>query len=206
MSSNNIISLIGMSNIGKSYWSKQLEQVGYKRFSIDDMIIEKASLSIDDVTGMAKWLGQPWSEGYADREKQYLAWENESVLEVLEQLSSFKEDDKIVIDTTGSMFYVEQTTIDRLVNSTKVVYLIAPEHIKQKMLQKYIDNPKPVIWYGLFTQKGSETRGQALARSYDELLNFRAKTYRKYSDIIIDYDHRFQPDYSVEDFLREINQ
>jgi len=195
-----------MSNIGKSYWSKQLEQVGYKRFSIDDMIIEKASLGIDDVTGMAKWLGQPWSEGYADREKQYLAWENESVLEVLEQLSSFKEDDKIVIDTTGSMFYVEQTTIDRLVNSTKVVYLIAPEHIKQKMLQKYIDNPKPVIWYGLFTQKGSETRGQALARSYDELLNFRAKTYRKYSDIIINYDHRFQPDYSVEDFLREINQ
>jgi len=35
------ISLVGMSGTGKTYWSKQLESKGFKRFCCDDLIGEK---------------------------------------------------------------------------------------------------------------------------------------------------------------------
>ena len=204
MSKNSLrLALIGMSNIGKSYWSLQLEKIGYKRFCIDDMIAHKASLK--DVTDMARRLGQPWSSGFAEREKLYLAWENQAVLEALSEMEQIDPEIPVVIDTTGSMFYTEQSTIDRLVQATKVVYLIAPEHVQQKMLQKYIDNPKPVIWNGMFTRKPYETIGEALARSYAELLSYRSRIYSQYADVVVGYDHRFSPDYTIAQFLSEIN-
>ena len=33
------ISLIGMSNVGKSYWSKKLQENGFKYVGIDEQIV-----------------------------------------------------------------------------------------------------------------------------------------------------------------------
>ncbi len=194
-----------MSNIGKSHWAKRLAKVGYTRFTIDDIIAKKLSnLDIHDVSALAVWLGQPWSPTYHEREKKYLELENESVLEVVEIVKNSKPEKKIVIDTTGSMFYTPQDTINKLDEVAKIVYLMTPEHIRRTMLQKYIDEPKPVIWGSRFVQKPGETQGQALARSYEELLINRTKTYEKYAEITIGYDQRFRPGYTAQDFLSEI--
>ena len=201
----NVLALIGMSNIGKSHWAKRLSQVGYLRHTVDDMIAAKFSdQNISDVNHLAKWLGQPWSEGYSEREEVYLDLENQCVLEAIELAQAAGPEENVVIDTTGSMFYTPQSTIDKLTDTAKIVYLMAPQHLQRRMLQKYIDEPKPVIWGSLFNQKSSETRGQALARCYLELLNWRTKTYEKYAEVTIDYDERFQKNYTTQDFLRQI--
>lgn len=206
MPNKNIIALIGMSNIGKSYWAKRLVSEGYVSFSIDDIIATKfADHTMQDVSSLARWMGQPWEEGFEQREQIYLELENKSVLEVLSQIDSLDINQKVVIDTTGSMFYLPQSTIDSVVKVCQMVYLIAPEHVKQKLLQKYIDQPKPVIWGGMFMQNSSETRGQSLARSYEKLLEWRSEKYAKYAEIVIDYDSRFKPRYTTEEFLKQIN-
>ena len=38
-----IITLIGMSGSGKSYWSKKFKKAGFTIYSIDDLISEKIS-------------------------------------------------------------------------------------------------------------------------------------------------------------------
>lgn len=200
-----VIALIGMSNIGKSHWAKRLAKAGYKRYTIDDMIADKlADLHVHDVSDLARWLGQPWSPGHAEREQIYLDLENESVLEALEIVEKSEPGDKIVIDTTGSMFYTPESTAKKLKQTAKIVYLIAPDHIRRDMLQKYIDEPKPVIWGSMFEQKALETRGQALARCYEELLTYRTKLYEQYAEVTIGYDERFKPGYSTDDFLRQV--
>ena len=53
------LSLIGMSNSGKSYWSKKLEDYGFKRFSSDDYIeeiLEEDEVSIAEAGFMHGYL------------------------------------------------------------------------------------------------------------------------------------------------------
>ena len=53
------------------------------------------------------------------------------------------------------------------------------------MLAFYLKEPKPVVWENFFTKKDGEHPDDALARSYLELLNFRAERYRQYADVVV---------------------
>ena len=73
------LSLIGMSGAGKSYWSKKMEENGYQRYSCDEMIAERLGPNLrgkgHTTLKLAKWMGQPFSEGYIKAEKLYLELE-----------------------------------------------------------------------------------------------------------------------------------
>ena len=181
------LTLIGMSNIGKTYWSKKLEADGFLCFGCDDIISRK--LKIKDV---ASWMGQPTEEKYYHNSKIYLDFEKKAVEEVIEKIMQFRNGTKVVVDTTGSMIYLDEYLISKLKDCTKFIYLDIPANGIEIMHNKYIQNPKPVYW-------GPPA---ALAQCYQDLLNYRLKKYKKYADLSLDYNLLRSNNFSAGDFLK----
>lgn len=204
------LTIIGMSNAGKTYWSMKLVSTGFRRFGVDEMIKEKLEEELKDtgfsgIEDVAKWMGQPYDERYPDTSKKYLDAETEAVKEILQQLennSSSKEN--VVIDTTGSIIYTGDQIMKELAELTTVVHLHTPKSVQQKMYEAYLTNPKPVIWGSSFNVLNGESHHEALRRCYPKLLDFRTKRYPKYAHVTLDYFLLRQPDFTVWNFLQLI--
>ena len=189
------ITLIGMSGLGKSYWSKVLEAEGFKRFCCDDMIAERLGELLHRSEGktvdLGKWMGFPYDSGYREREKVYLSLEVEVLKDILTYLEDAGNGERIVLDTTGSAPYAGESIMNRLSQSTTVIHLATSEAVLSEMLERYIRHPRPVLWGDRFTKKPSETDHEALKRSYESLLTFRESLYKHYAHHTIPYEaHR----------------
>lgn len=202
------ISLIGISNLGKTYWSKELEKVGFKRFGCDDLIEKKLGeelkrLGCSGLNAMAKWMGQPYEKRYQINSRKCLELEKQAVEEILSSLNNnLVNDENIVIDTTGSVIYLGGKIMASLKKSTTVVYLDTPVSIQKQMYQKYLENPKPVIWGNSFKIKKGQSPSEALEECYPKLLSFRSKRYQKYADITVDYFLLRNKNFTVEKFIK----
>jgi shikimate kinase len=203
-----IISLIGMSNCGKSHWSKKLEaESGYVRLCCDDMIADQLSellpdVNINDMDEFAAWMGMPYEFGYAEREAAYLAAEETALYKVMDHARG----EKVVIDTTGSVIYLSEKALRLLSQMSTVAYLGATDKQLQEMTELFFQNPKPLVWSENFSIKPTETPEQSLKRSYPSLLTWRQGRYKMLADITIPYEHSHDPSYSVDKFLYDVLQ
>src|SRR3989344_1988099 len=137
------LTFIGMSGIGKTHRARQFVPLGFRHRSCDDVIASRVSgtASLGNVTDVGVWMGQPNREGYGDRERQYLNLENTAAKDILDSV-----DGNTVIDTTGSIIYVSKDTQRRLKKDSLVVYFEASPEVHERMLEVYLDDPKPVGW------------------------------------------------------------
>jgi shikimate kinase len=151
-------------------------------------------------------MGFPYELHYRMRESRYLAYEIEVLSEILGGIETREHDpaEKTVIDTTGSVIYTGAEIIARLRRSTTVVHLQTPPEVKERMLQVYVAQPRPVLWRDLFSKKPEESNEAALARCYHRLLSARERLYDRYADIAVDYHNRNRRDFGVRQFLAEI--
>jgi len=204
------LSLIGMAGSGKSYWSVKLAEMGFYRFCCDDLIEGRlaSELRRADGTsmGLAEWMGFPYEPDYKSRESKYLAYEIDVLNEILGDLENREPNhmEKIVIDTTGSVIYTGQEILGKLRWFTMVVHLSTPLEVKERMLQVYVAQPRPVLWRGLFDKRPAETNEEALKRCYPRLLSVRESLYEKYADVAISYYERHRDGFGAVEFLREI--
>ena len=203
------VSLIGMSNSGKTHWSKKLEEQGFKRFCCDDIIEEKLGdelkrLGYHGIEDVAKWMGQPYDTQYPETSKRYLDFEKETMKEILAYLQNASDEEKIVVDTTGSAIYTGDEIMQELSRLTTIVYLDTPDSVKQEMYEAYIKNPKPVIWGNSYNQNEGETTLAALARCYPELLAYRTSKYKHYADVTIAYEEQRYEEFGIKNFIHII--
>lgn len=210
MSSFLVISLIGMSGCGKTYWAQKLAQQGLQFFCCDDLIEEKLSpqlkkLGFKGIADVAKWMGQPYEKKYKKRAATYLSCEKEVMQEILDNIKQGLAKNTI-IDTTGSFIYTGEKICRQLKNYTKMVYLPIPKHIKNQMLEQYFKDPKPIIWGKIFNQKNKENNKKALCRCYPKLLNFRRKLYQRYADINLNYDTLRKKNLTVKNFINWVSR
>lgn len=113
------IAFIGMSGMGKTYRATQLEALGFRHFNCDDAIEKRlTSLPSVGISGVAEWMGQPYTERHTVRSAEYLDLEDSVVRSFI---SSCKGN--TVIDTTGSVIYLSDATQRLLKERTLVVYL-----------------------------------------------------------------------------------
>lgn len=202
-----------MSGSGKTHWSKKLERKSFKRFCCDDLIEKKLSkelkvLGYSGIQDVAKWMGQPYDIQYEETSKKYLRVEKEAVKKILEVINNSKSlyDKNIVIDTTGSLIYIEKDILEKLSKITKVVYLEVPNYVKEEMYQTYLKDPKPVIWGDSFYKVRGESNMEALRERYSELLRFRSKRYERLADITLNYFALHSPKYTINDFLESVKK
>lgn len=162
-------SFIGMSGVGKSYWSQKLSGI-YNVICIDDMIAQRLGLS--GVGEVAGWMGWPDEPNYREREQQYLACEVSCMNEALDKIQASEEN--MILDTSGSVVYMDSAICERMKSLTSVVYF---EDTEETLVQRYLSNPKPVIWGNHFDQQPGETASHAVVRCYPRLIAHRKKLY-----------------------------
>ena len=200
-----IVSLIGMSNCGKSYWSKKLEgEHGFTRLCCDDMIADQLSdvlpdVQIQDMDAFAAWMGMPHEFGYAEREAAYLAGEQGALQNIIESIDESKD---VVIDTTGSVIYLPETLLRKLRSVSTIIYLQTTGAQVKEMTEKFFQEPKPLVWGEGFSLNEDETHEQALRRCYPELLSWRQERYEQLADMTIEYKQSHSPEFSIYDVLQ----
>ncbi|MGC9963969.1 MAG: hypothetical protein ABSE08_01020 [Syntrophobacteraceae bacterium] len=203
-----LLSVIGMSGSGKSYWAEKLSRRGFRRFCLDSLIAQKISAKLGREDGslmtLGEWMGFPFQDGYQGREDLYLSAEKQLMTEVLdwiEENACAGSDENVVVDTTGSVIYVGEDILNRLRSLTTVINFTFPTVVREAMLRQYMSNPRPVLWRGFFNQEHGESVEDALFRCYHELLDSREIAYRELTDIEIDYFTRNSPVFRIVDFL-----
>ncbi|MFH1838263.1 MAG: hypothetical protein ABH808_02070 [Candidatus Kuenenbacteria bacterium] len=149
--------------------------------------------------------GQPYEKRYKINSQKYLGFEKQAIKNFLFYINALTSDEKIVIDTTGSLIYLDKAIISALKKFTTIVYLNTPTLIQKQMCQKYFKNPKPVIWGNSFKQKKGQSQLEALIECYPKLLSFRSKRYKKYADITIDYSLLKSKNFAVKKFINLIS-
>src|SRR5690242_21358737 len=175
------LALIGMSGSGKTFWTKKLAENGAPALFCDDKIEQRLAPRLGPggycgINGVAAWMGWPDSPTYAEREAEYLAEEIHTLDEVLAELEQSPEK-SLVLDTTGSVIYAGNHLLMRLRRQMTIVYLAATEQERQLLIERYLNDPKPVLWRGAFRAKRGETPRETVARCYPALIEGRRRSY-----------------------------
>lgn len=188
-----VLSLLGMSSVGKSHWAKHLVARGWLRIDCDGEIASRLGELVpvregqEPVNALGTWMGMPWTEGYREREAAYLALEGIVTQEALDRAREEASGGRdVVIDCTGSVIYLGPSVLDRLARETEPVYLRTPEIRREAMLARYLAEPKPVVWSSSFAPRADEPAGASLERLYPELLAFRDARYAAVASRSID--------------------
>ena len=176
------LALVGMSGAGKSFWTKRLAAEKIPAISSDSQIEARLAHTLQKggfrgINGVAAWMGWPDSPTYAEREAQYLSEEIASLDEVLTSLERDPQRE-LVLDTTWSVIYTGNNLLFRLRKLTMVVYLAASSEEQQLLIERYLKDPKPVLWRGAFQPRGGETPHETVARCYPALLAARRQGYQ----------------------------
>jgi len=175
------LALIGMSGAGKTFWAKKLAAMQYPTVSCDDSIEQKlaprlAAGGYRGTSGVAAWMGWPDSTSYTQHESEYLAEEIHTLDEILTELEKQPEK-SLVLDTTGSVIYTGNNLLMRLRRQVTIVYLAASAEEQQLLTERYLNDPKPVLWRGAFQPKAGEKPLETVARCYPVLLGARRQSY-----------------------------
>jgi len=175
------LALIGMSGSGKSHWTKNLAALGCPTVCCDDQIEARLTPFLKaggytGINGVAAWMGWPDSPTYPEREAQYLSEEIAVLDEVLSALEKDPQRD-LILDTTGSVIATGNHTLHRLRRQMTVVYLAASQQEVQLLIERYLRDPKPVLWQGAFRPQPRETPQQTVIRCYPVLIAARRKSY-----------------------------
>ena len=190
------LALVGMSGSGKSFWTKKLAAAGWRSVCCDDLIEQRLAPRLavggySGINGVAAWMGWPNSVTYGQREAEYLAEEIGVMDEFLNNLEKEtsglgKDSSKlgkgssgspIVLDTTGSVIYSQNNILTRLRRQMTVVHLTNTEDEQRILVERYLNDPKPVLWRGTFHVKDQETPRETVARCYPLLIAARKKSY-----------------------------
>ena len=175
------LALIGMSGAGKTFWTKKLTAAGYPGVSCDDRIEQKLAPRLaagghTGISGVAAWMGWPDSATYTERESEYLAEAIHSLDEILTELEKQPEK-SLVLDTTGSVIYTGNNLLMRLRRQMTIVHLAASADEQQLLIERYLNDPKPVLWRGAFQPKAGEKPRDTVARCYPALIAARRQSY-----------------------------
>ncbi len=197
---------VGMSGVGKSFWSRRLSaEQGFVVHDCDAAIGTRLGSIVtpepgqEPVTALGRWMGMPWTAGYAEREARYLALEDAVTRDALAAMG-----DRHVLDATGSVIYLDGDLLAQIRSRCRVVYLRTPDERRAAMLRRYLDEPKPVVWAGAFRTAPGQPPLEALPAAYGELLALRDRRYAALAHVTLDGGELERAAPSTAELLRRI--
>lgn len=172
------LAFVGMSNIGKSYTAKRLAKShDFTLIEVDRLIWER--LDQGSMRDFAKWQGHPYTDGYQERETKSLAMETEATRQAL----GLNLVGNTLLDTTGSVIYVEPDVLETLTDDWIIVHIKAEDGDLERLRQEYFQTPKPLIWHGHYKRDPDQSEKDSILASYPKLLNARKKRYEDLADV-----------------------
>jgi len=199
------LAMIGMSGSGKTFWTRRIAETGVPAISCDDQIEEKlaprlAAGGYTGINGVAAWMGWPDSATYGEREAQYLAEETATLDEILGGLERNRAQ-SLVLDTTGSVIYTGNHLLRRMRKLMTVVYLAASDAETELLIERYLGDPKPVLWRGAFQAKAGESPRLTMARCYPHLITARRQSYAALAHVTLQVAELRELPLTAEAFL-----
>jgi len=198
------LGFLGMSGIGKSYWTAKLAKYGFTAIDCDARVIvevsKSANIPFSTLHEAGNWLQFPNMPNYAQREALFLACENEIIAQIA-KMDFANQTNRYIIDMGGSAIYAQEEVLELLKQKLFLIYFDISEEVYQEMLEKYLKNPPPVIWNGFFSQNEGENTIQAFQQSYPKLIQSRRQKYLELADLVIPYELHRQKNWQVDDFL-----
>lgn len=193
------IAFVGMSNIGKSYTGMRLAtHYGFKLIEVDKLIWE--SLGQGSMDDFAAWQGQPYTEGYADREARSIALETEATRAALEYTGG-----NAILDTTGSVIYTAPDVREALARDWHVIHIRAADDAIARLKTQYFSQPKPLIWRNHYTCRPGQAPDAAILESYPSLLASRAAAYAALADASIGSDIILNAELGIEEIWARLH-
>lgn len=150
-------------------------------------------------------MGWPDSPKYAEREAQYLEEEIHTLGEILTGLEREWER-SLVLDTTGSVIYTGNNLLLRLRRRMTVVHLAASADEQQLLIERYLSDPKPVLWRGAFQPKLGESARETVARCYPALIAARRQSYEALAHCTLRVAELREPGFDTAEFLAKIQK
>src|SRR5260370_39703633 len=115
------------------------------------------------------------SATYTERESEYLAGEIHTLDEILTELEKQPEK-SLVLDTTGSVIYTGNNLLMRLRRQMTIVQLAASAEEQRLLIERYLSDPKTVLWRGAFRPKHGEAPRGTVGRCYPALIGARRQS------------------------------
>ena len=204
------LAFIGMSGAGKTFWTRLLASAGYESVCCDQQIEARLAVNLANggfggINGVAAWMGWPDSPTYAERESDYLANETAVLDEVLTRLEK-NPTESLVLDTTGSIIYTGNNLLMRLRRHTTLVYLAASPEERQMLIERYLNDPKPVLWRGAFQPRPGEKPRDTVVRCYPALMAARRQSYEALAHCTIPLGELRTMPQTAEAFLERVQQ
>ncbi len=192
------LAFVGMSNIGKSFLARKIAKAyKFKLVEVDKMIWE--SLGFDTMDDFADWQGHPYEEGYSERENELIELEGKATERAIAKSSG-----KTLLDTTGSVIYIDPAIRRNIKENFYVVHIKAETSDLERLKWDYFDNPKPLIWRRHFKPRPDRTDRENIFECYPKLLMSRAKEYVPMADATIVSADALDESLSAEDIIMKI--
>lgn len=197
-SGNLRLAFIGMSNIGKSYTANRLtDRYDFELVEVDKLIWEE--LGHEDMVSFAEWQGQPYSEGYSEREEKSISLETAATRKALSVDKA-----NVILDTTGSVIYTGQDVLTAMSETHYIIYIEANDAALDALKTQYFQQLKPVIWRDHFNQKAGQSDKEAVLESYPKLLKAREKSYEALADTVLSSEYILNPKNTVEEIFEKL--
>ena len=110
-----------------------------------------------------------------------------------------------MLDTTGSVIYTGNNLLLRLRRRMTVVYLAASTEEQQLLIERYLGDPKPVLWGGAFQPKRGESPKETVARCYPALISARRQSYETLAHCTLQWAELRDPRFDSAAFLSKIH-
>lgn len=189
------LAFVGMSNIGKSFTAKRLaEHYDMNLVEVDKIIWEY--LGFDSMEDFADWQGHPYEEGYQERENELIEMEAKATIKGMETFET-----KDILDTTGSVIYIDPAIRRQLKEQYFVVHIKAETSDLERLKWDYFDNPKPLIWARQYREKPGLSDRENIFECYPKLLMSRAKDYAAMADATLTSQFVLDERNSLEDIM-----
>ncbi len=171
------IAFIGMSNIGKSYTATRLSKThNFQLVEVDRLIREE--LGKGSMADFAAWQGQPYTDGYDDREALSIKLETNATRKAIARAMG-----NTLLDTTGSVIYVDSDVTEKLKRDFLIVHIAAGPEDLERLKEDYFALPKPLVWRGYYKKMDGKTKEDSILDCYPSLLNSRKTAYENLADI-----------------------
>ena len=192
------LAFVGMSNIGKSFTAKRIAKSHkFKLVEVDKLIWE--SLGFDSMEDLADWQGQPYEEDYAEREAELIRLEAIATQKAMKPTKG-----NSLLDTTGSVIYVDPAIRRALKEKYYVVHIKAEPSDLERLKWEYYDNPKPLIWGRQYKAKPDLSDSENILECFPKLLMSRAKEYAAMADATLTSKFVLDPDVTEEEIMLAI--
>lgn len=165
-----VITLMGMSGVGKTYLSILMAKAGWHHYScdfeigtnflakeIEDTLGEPNVITADDLSQLSRYVGRlgdpdkgglPYDE-FARRQKAYYAAECAALNQLKKVVKQAHQDgvQNVLNDSTGSLCEIDDDVLlDYVDENSLIVYIQANEEQEQKVLKRAQEYPKPLFY------------------------------------------------------------